>query len=46
VEEGLEPDADLHASADYRAWLARRLGARAARRAARSLLQRPAEARG
>lgn len=31
----LEPEGDLHASAEYRMWLAERLGARAARRAAR-----------
>ena len=39
VREHLDPAADLHASVEYRAELARRLGARAARRAARMAIE-------
>ncbi|HEX4805745.1 MAG TPA: FAD binding domain-containing protein [Conexibacter sp.] len=38
VGERLEPEEDIHASVAYRTWLARRLGARAARRAGRAAL--------
>lgn len=39
VRERLEPEADLHATVEYRTALADRLGARAARRAARVALE-------
>jgi len=38
VRSRLEPANDLHATRDYRLWLAERLGARAARRAAAALV--------
>jgi carbon-monoxide dehydrogenase medium subunit len=39
VRERLEPEADLHASVEYRTALAERLGARAARRAAQMAME-------
>jgi carbon-monoxide dehydrogenase medium subunit len=39
VRDRLEPDADLHATVEYRTALAERLGTRAARRAARMALE-------
>jgi carbon-monoxide dehydrogenase medium subunit len=39
VRDRLEPEADLHATVEYRTALAERLGARAARRAARMALE-------
>jgi carbon-monoxide dehydrogenase medium subunit len=39
VHDRLEPEADLHATVEYRTALAERLGARAARRAARMALE-------